>query len=107
MMDGYFVTGTDTDAGKTVASLAILEKLKAAGHSVLGLKPVASGATRTGDGLRNADALALQRHGSVCLPYAAINPVVFEAPIAPHLAALRAGTTISLDTLETALRSAA
>ena len=57
----YFVTGTDTEVGKTVASCALLQAAKAAGYRTAGYKPVASGSEKTPEGLRNSDALALQR----------------------------------------------
>lgn len=93
-MRGVFVTGTDTDAGKTVVSLGLMQHLQARGFSVAGFKPVASGSEQTAAGLRNDDALQLQRQSSVSLPYDLMNPYTFEPAIAPHLAAREAGITI-------------
>jgi len=70
----YFVTGTDTEVGKTVASCALLQAAKAAGYRTAGYKPVASGSEKTPEGLRNSDALALQRNSSLQLDYATVNP---------------------------------
>lgn len=98
-MRGVFVTGTDTGIGKTWTSCALLRGFAEAGLRSVGMKPVASGASRTPDGLRNDDALALQRSASVALPYEWINPYVFEPPIAPHIAASEAGVRIELETL--------
>lgn len=64
MSKRYFVTGTDTEVGKTVASCALLQAAKAAGYRTAGYKPVASGSEKTPEGLRNSDALALQRNSS-------------------------------------------
>ena len=58
MSKRYFVTGTDTEVGKTVASCALLQAAKAAGYRTAGYKPVASGSEKTPEGLRNSDALA-------------------------------------------------
>jgi len=55
---------------------------------------VASGADTTVDGLRNHDALQLQSAGYQRVPYERLNPYVFEPPLAPHIAAARAGTEI-------------
>lgn len=96
---GIFITGTDTGIGKTVVAAALVRLLARHGHRVVGLKPVASGATRTADGLRNADALALAAESSEPLPYRQTNPYCFEPAIAPHLAAREAETTLSLDAL--------
>jgi dethiobiotin synthetase len=59
MASGYYVTGTDTAAGKTLASVALLHALRARGLRAVGMKPVASGCSWP-EGWRNEDALALQ-----------------------------------------------
>ncbi|HET7650748.1 MAG TPA: dethiobiotin synthase [Gammaproteobacteria bacterium] len=95
-MAGWFVTGTDTEIGKTRISCGLLRAFAAAGLRSAGMKPVASGSMRTPDGLRNEDALALQQSASVPLPYELVNPYAFEPPIAPHIAAAEAGVRIEL-----------
>lgn len=103
-MPAYFVTGTDTDAGKTLAACGLLARARRAGLTTLGLKPVASGSEATPEGLRNADALALQAQsrppaGAVrgqAVAYATVNPYAFAPAIAPHLAARRAGVEVRL-----------
>ena len=99
---GYFVTGTDTGVGKTVVTLGLMAYLQEQGKTVVAMKPVASGCEWRAGGLVNDDALQLQRHASVALPYAQVNPYAFEPPIAPHIAASRTGVSISIDTLRTA-----
>ncbi|MBS9403967.1 dethiobiotin synthase [Halomonas sp. TRM85114] len=98
-MTRYFVTGTDTDAGKTLVASGMLALARRRGLTTLGLKPVASGCRRTAHGLRNDDALALQSHTWPALPYEAINPAALEPAIAPHLAAREAGICLTLDAL--------
>jgi dethiobiotin synthetase len=66
------------------------------------MKPVASGAVQTPEGLRNEDALTLQSAAGLRRSYELVNPYCFAPPVAPHLAALEAGVEISLDTLRTA-----
>ncbi|MGP3592009.1 dethiobiotin synthase [Vagococcus sp. WN89Y] len=78
MLKRFFVTGTDTSVGKTVASRALLQALAASGKTVAGYKPVAKGCKVTPEGLRNKDALVLQSVSSLSLPYQAINPVAFS-----------------------------
>src|SRR3546814_5566223 len=93
-----FIAGTDTGIGKTHAACTLLHALRAAGHDVCGMKPVASGCTQTPLGLRNDDALALQAAGSDAnLSYALINPVALRDPLSPHLAAAHDGVAISPD----------
>lgn len=94
----FFVAGTDTDVGKTFISCALLQAARATG-STLGLKPLASGADMTPDGLRNSDALLLQSASSVELPYEQVNPVVFAPAAAPHIAATWENRRLSADRL--------
>lgn len=90
----FFVTGTDTDVGKTLISCALLHKAKQQGLTSLALKPVAAGCEQTDLGLQNEDALALQQCATVKLPYQQVNPIAFEPPIAPHIAAAEAGKVL-------------
>lgn len=87
MHSSYFITGTDTDVGKTWATVALMQLFKQQGQRVIGMKPVAAGCELTNDGrLQHADALLLQAHSSMFLPYAQINPYAYRLPISPHLA---------------------
>jgi dethiobiotin synthetase len=101
-MSGLFVTGTDTGIGKTHACVGLMRALRVAGRTVAGMKPVATGSAAGSDGARNPDALALQAAASLELPYADVNPYAFLPPIAPHVAALRAGAAIRPEPLAAA-----
>ena len=94
-----FVTGTDTGCGKTHVSAALLQALNQQGHKAVGYKPIASGCERTADGLRNEDALILQKHSAPGFSYQQINPIALEPAIAPHIAAADAGVNINVDEL--------
>ncbi len=96
-MKGFFITGTDTDAGKTEIASGLIYKLAAADYKVAGMKPIASGCNETSEGLRNGDALKLIDAANVDLPYELVNPYTFEDPIAPHIAAAQSGVEIELD----------
>jgi dethiobiotin synthetase len=96
MSRGFFITGTDTDVGKSWVTAGLMVKLQQQGRRVVGMKPVASGCSDTPAGLRNADALLLQRLGSVVIDYDTINPYRFLPAIAPHLAAAQAGQRIKV-----------
>ncbi|HEX7964315.1 MAG TPA: dethiobiotin synthase [Gammaproteobacteria bacterium] len=101
---GFFVTGTDTGMGKTRVSAGLLKALAASGLKTVGMKPVASGAEMTPEGLRNEDALALRSAASLKRPYELVNPYCFAPPVAPHLAAREAGVEIALEPLRDAYR---
>ena len=94
---GYFITGTDTGVGKSWCSAGLMLKLRQQGQSVAGMKPVASGCTKTTEGMRNEDASLLLSQASIELPYELINPFAYEQPIAPHIAAGYAGRSIQID----------
>ncbi len=87
MANAYFVTATDTDAGKTITTTALLHLASQAGLTTRGLKPIAAGCVETEEGLRNADALLLQQYATLNTDYDQVNPVALKEPIAPHLAA--------------------
>lgn len=96
----FFVTGTDTGVGKTVVACALARAFAAAGERVAVMKPIASGAERTAEGLRNADALALIQAANVPLTYAQVNPFCFEPAISPHIAAEDARIEVDIGTIK-------
>jgi dethiobiotin synthetase len=74
-----FITGTDTDVGKTYVTRLLLRALSGAGQSACGYKPFCSG------GREEAEIL---RENSLPRPdLDLINPCWWEAPVAPVLAA--------------------
>ena len=104
MSQAYFVTGTDTEIGKTTIAAGLLHAARQAGLSTAAAKPVASGCVQTAEGLRNDDALALLGECSLPLTYAEVNPFAFEPAIAPHLAAREAGMQLDVAGLLPAVR---
>ncbi|MFG0382233.1 dethiobiotin synthase [Pseudomonas sp. zbq_18] len=104
MSQAYFVTGTDTEIGKTTIAAGLLHAARQAGLSTAAAKPVASGCMQTAEGLRNDDALALLGECSLPLTYAEVNPFAFEPAIAPHLAAREAGVQLDVAGLLPAVR---
>ncbi|APZ05826.1 dethiobiotin synthase [Kosakonia cowanii] len=104
MTERYFVTGTDTEVGKTVASCALLQAANLRGLRSAGYKPVASGSEMTPDGLRNSDALALQRHSSLLLTYQAVNPYTFAEPTSPHIVSADLNQPIEAEVMSAGLR---
>lgn len=103
----FFVTGTDTDIGKTLAACALLQSAARAGYRTAGYKPVASGCELTLEGPRNCDALALMANGTVTLDYHQVNPLAFIAPTSPHIASRDEGRRIDTAALSAGLRTVA
>ncbi|MTI63222.1 dethiobiotin synthase [Methylophaga sp.] len=95
-----FVTGTDTEVGKTRISTGLMGLLRHQGVSVAGMKPVASGCHWIEGQWQNEDALAMIAQSNVSLPYSLINPYAFEPAIAPHIAAGRVNTEVSISDIK-------
>lgn len=101
-MSGIFITGTDTEVGKTIITAGLLVAARRSAASAIGMKPVASGALPSENGLRNDDAITLIEHSSPQLDYSMHNPITFEAPASPNIAALKSSVTVSLEILHSA-----
>jgi dethiobiotin synthetase len=93
---GLFVTGTDTGVGKTLVASTLLRAFALSGLRAVGMKPVATGCHADTHDRANEDVAALVAASNVDAPIDLINPYCFEPAIAPHLAAQRAGSSISL-----------
>ena len=94
-----FITGTDTDVGKTVIATGFLAAANQAGLRTAAIKPISAGCELTEQGMTNSDALQLQAVASHALPYQQVNPVALEPAIAPHIAANEAGKRLSASRL--------
>ncbi len=96
---GLFITGTDTDVGKTYVGAMIARSLAAGGRRVGVYKPAASGCRREGGRLVSDDALALWNAAGRPGDLEHVCPQRFAAPLAPHLAAAAEGKQIDADLL--------
>ncbi len=94
MAAGVFVTGTDTEIGKTLFAQALVWHWRRDGLRIAVMKPVASGCRATDAGLRSPDAESLLAVSNVDAPYDTVNPYAFAPAVAPHLAAAQAGVRI-------------
>ena len=99
-MSGFFVTGTDTEIGKTFVSALLIKLLVKEDLNVIGMKPIASGAKNIDGVLKNEDALSLIDASNVDADYKNINPYFFEPAISPHIAAADAGVEIDLENIK-------
>jgi dethiobiotin synthetase len=95
----FFVTGIDTEIGKTFATAAMLEAAAQHGMRTLGLKPVAAGAENIDGQWQNDDAIELMRASSVKLPYSTVNPVCLPEPVSPHISARLSGRRVDVHSL--------
>ena len=100
---GLFITGTDTDVGKTYVGALIARQLHAVGHRVGVYKPAASGCREDRGEIVSDDALALWRAAGSPGELDQVCPQRFLAPLAPHLAARAEGRTLDEDLLVSGL----
>ena len=103
MSHAYFLTGTDTEIGKTFVTCALLLRARQLGLTVAGIKPVAAGTDAAG---RNEDVECIRAASNVELAEDVINPYRFAPAIAPHLAAAEAGVGIDFARIAAACASA-
>lgn len=102
-MRGLFVTGTDTGAGKTILSAALLAAMRAAGEPVAAHKPVVTGLNEPrGEWPPDHELLALAAGMSAD----EVAPLRFEPAVSPHLAAAMAGQHVEPSTLVVNARAA-
>ncbi|KAA1155231.1 dethiobiotin synthase [Pseudoalteromonas sp. FUC4] len=104
-MKEFFITGTDTDAGKTHVTSLLLKLLAQHKKQAIGFKPLAAGCEMAFDQLVNADALILMESATVSAKYDVVNPFAFAPPIAPHIAAEQVGVSITIDKLSDAYKN--
>jgi dethiobiotin synthetase len=90
---GVFITGTDTEVGKTRISAGVLRLLARQGIEAGGLKPVAAGMSEIEGRWINEDVQALQAASGVTLSDAEVGPVQLRTACAPHIAAALEGMT--------------
>ena len=100
---GLLVVGTDTGVGKTRVAAAMVRALAAGGQRVGVMKPVATGATRLAEGWQCDDARQLIAAAGGEIPLERVTPLLFEEPLAPVVAARRAGQALSQEQVERAL----
>ena len=106
-MKGCFVTGTDTEVGKTRVSAGLLHCAAQAGLRVAGYKPVAAGMDNIAGQWINEDVHTLWAASNIELQPEEVGPCQLRQPCAPHLAAQAEGRVIDRDTLEQGARQLA
>lgn len=102
MKQAFFVTGTDTDVGKTYVACKLINDYIAQGYKVVGMKPVAAGGDFVDEKWLNNDVLKLEAASNVKAPRELINPYSFKEAIAPHIAAEITGVEIKIEVIQQA-----
>jgi dethiobiotin synthetase len=100
MKRGFFVAGTDTGVGKTLVACALLHAFARDGRRVVGMKPVAAGASDAAGRWGNEDVAALSAASNVQADRSSVNSYLLKLPVAPHIAAAAEGVVIDLAAIE-------
>ena len=108
MMKGLFITGTDTEIGKTCITAGLTHAYDALGRQVTPIKSLAAGQTQRADGVWvNEDVAQLHAAQLRGMTMDEVGPLQFRAPCAPHIAARMEGRTIDRAALLAAIRRSA
>jgi dethiobiotin synthetase len=104
--NGFFVTGTDTEVGKTLVSGALILKLREQGIKTLGFKPVVAGTYQDFNGaILNEDLETLRIASNLGTDELSLCPYVLHRPAAPHLVAIEQGLQLEMGVIKNAFQS--
>jgi dethiobiotin synthetase len=98
----FFITGTDTEIGKTFVTCGLLLALRGKGIHAAPMKPIAAGAVMRGAALANEDVHDLVTVYGGPIEVSMVNPYCFQEPIAPHIAAMHDGVAVDMRVIESA-----
>jgi dethiobiotin synthetase len=101
--EGFFVTGTGTEVGKTVVAAVVANDLRRQGSTVAVFKPAVTGLDEPGE----TDHALLRRAAGSTQSDDEIAPYRYGPPASPHLAAAQAGEEIDPERLRNAAQEAA
>lgn len=104
--NGFFVTGTDTEVGKTLVSGALILKLREQGINTIGFKPVVAGTHQDANGkTRNEDLETLRIASNLSRDGLSLCPYVLNQPAAPHLVAAEQGLKLEMSVITQAFQN--
>ena len=106
-MEGFFITGTDTEIGKTFVTAALTRAFAARGLRVAPIKSLAAGQDFVDGRWVNEDVATLRAAQTLGLSDAEVGPLQFREPCAPHIAARLEGGVIDRDALLAAIHTTA
>lgn len=98
-MKGFFVTGTDTEIGKTAITAGLTHLAGSLGMRSAAVKPLAAGQDIVNNRWVNEDVLRLRAAANIELTDAQVGPLQLRTPCAPHIAAELEGITIEPEAL--------
>jgi len=104
--NGLFITGTDTEVGKTLVSGTLIHKLREQGTKTIGFKPVVSGTYQDTDGTTlNEDLETLHIASNLKSRELSLCPYILDQPAAPHLVAAGKGIKLEMSVITQAFQN--
>lgn len=102
---GFFVTGTDTEVGKTLVSGALIVKLREQQINAIGFKPVVAGTYKDTSGRTlNEDLETLRIASNLSHHELSLCPYALDQPAAPHLVAAQQGLKLEMSVMHNAFQ---
>ncbi|CAL4322113.1 ATP-dependent dethiobiotin synthetase BioD [Buchnera aphidicola (Eriosoma lanigerum)] len=99
MIKKWFITGTDTNVGKTISSMFLLKQAKKNGYIVSACKPISCGSQNKNGKLENFDLITLKKYSSIPLSTSDMNSYLFHDYSSPHILSMQQNNNIQLSTL--------
>lgn len=106
-ISGIFITGTDTDVGKTVIAAGLTAALRRRGVAAVYFKPIQSGCSEEGGRLLATDAKFARELAGLGEPLELLTPITLRLSLAPGVAAAREGVAVDLGRVAASLRELA
>jgi len=104
---GIFITGTDTDVGKTWVAAGLTAALKERGLNAVYFKPIQSGCPIQEGRLIPTDARLAREVAGLTEPLEVLTPISLRLPLAPGVAAAQAGVEVDLKRIAAGIRDLA
>jgi dethiobiotin synthetase len=104
---GIFITGTDTDVGKTWVAAGLTAILKERGLNAVYFKPIQSGCPIQEGRLIPTDARLAREVAGLTEPLEVLTPISLRLPLAPGVAAAQAGVEVDLERIAAGIRDLA
>lgn len=96
----FFITGTDTDIGKTYITIGLINLFKKNGNLAIGMKPISAGLENFNGNMINADVKHLMEANSINIQQKILNPYAFLDAASPHIASIKENISIDFDLIK-------
>ena len=93
----FFITGTDTDVGKTIITKGLITLFKQKNKTAVGIKPISAGLDKFKGKMLNADVAELMQVNSVKIDSEILNPYAFKYPASPHISSMNENISIDFN----------